>query len=36
MKILRWQIGAGGIRIDPLKIAEIKEWPRQLKDVKQV
>ena len=36
MKILGWQVGAGGIHIDPSKIAGIKEWPRQLKDVKQV
>ena len=36
MEILGWQVGAGGIRIDPSKIAGIKEWPRQLKDVKQV
>ena len=36
MKILGWQVEAGGICIDPSKIAGIKEWPRQLKDVKQV
>ena len=36
MEILRWQVGAGGICIDPSKIAGIKEWPRQLKDIKQV
>ena len=36
MEILGWQVGAGGIRIDPSKIAGIKEWPRRLKDVKQV
>ena len=36
MEILGWQVGAGGIRIDPSKIAGIKEWPQQLKDVKQV
>ena len=36
MEILGWQVGAGGIRIDPSKIAGIREWPRQLKDVKQV
>ena len=36
MEILGWQVGAGGIHIDPFKIAGIKEWPRQLKDVKQV
>ena len=36
MEILGWQVGAGGIRIDPSKIAGIREWPRQLKDIKQV
>ena len=36
MEILGWQVEAGGIHIDPLKIAGIKEWPQQLKDVKQV
>ena len=36
MEILRWQVGAGGIRIDPSKVAGIRDWPRQLKDVKQV
>ena len=36
MEILGWQVGAGGICIDPSKIAGIKEWPWQLKDVKQV
>ena len=36
MEILGWQVGVGGIRIDSSKIAGIKEWPRQLKDVKQV
>ena len=36
MEILGWQVGAGGIRINPSKIAGIKEWPRQLKDIKQV
>ena len=36
MEILGWQVGAGGICIDPSKIAGIKKWPRQLKDVKQV
>ena len=28
MEILGWQVGAGGIRIDPSKIAGIWEWPR--------
>ena len=36
MEILGWQVGVGGIHIDPSKIAGIKEWPQQLKDVKQV
>ena len=36
MEILGWQVGAGGIRIDPSKVAGIRDWPCQLKDVKQV
>ena len=36
MEILEWQVGAGGICIDSSKIAGIKKWPRQLKDIKQV
>ena len=36
MEILGWQVGAGGICINPSKIAGIREWPQQLKDVKQV
>ena len=36
MEILGWQVGAGGICIDPLKVAGIRNWPHQLKDVKQV
>ena len=36
MEILGWQVGVGGICINPSKIARIKEWPQQLKDVKQV
>ena len=36
MEILGWQVGAGGIHIDPSKIAGIQEWPRQLKDIRQV
>ena len=36
MEILGWQVGAGGICIDPSKIARIREWSRRLKDVKQV
>lgn len=36
MEILGWQVRAGGICIDPSKIAGTWEWPWQLKDVKQV
>ena len=36
MEILGWQVGARGIRIDPSKVAGIRDWPRQLKNVKQV
>ena len=36
MEILGWQVGARGICIDPSKVAEIWDWPHQLKDVKQV
>ena len=36
MEILGWQVGARGIRIDPLKVARIQDWPCQLKDIKQV
>ena len=36
MEILGWQVGAGGIRIDPSKVAGIRDWLHQLKDVKQV
>ena len=36
MEIQGWQVGAGGICIDPSKVAGIQDWPRQLKDVKQV
>ena len=36
MEILEWQVGAGRIRIDPSKIAGIREWLWQLKDIKQV
>ena len=36
MEILGWQVGAGGICIDPSKVAGIRDWLRQLKDVKQV
>src|SRR6201990_193298 len=36
MEILGWQVGGDGIRIDPSKVAGIAQWPRQLKNVKQV
>jgi hypothetical protein len=36
MDILGWQVGGEGIRIDPSKIAGITQWPRQLKNVKEV
>ena len=36
MEILGWQVGAGGIQIDPSKVAGIWDWPCQLKDMKQV
>ena len=36
MEILGWQVGAGGIHIDPSKVAGIQDWPHRLKDVKQV
>ena len=36
MEILGWEVGAGGIHIDPSKVAGIQDWPHQLKDVKQV
>ena len=36
MEILGWQVEAGGIHINPSKVAGIQDWPCQLKDVKQV
>ena len=36
MEILGWQVGAGGIHIDSSKVAGIRDWPRRLKDIKQV
>ena len=36
MEILGWQVGGGCIRIDPSKVAGIAEWPRKLKNVKEV
>src|ERR1700755_1329095 len=36
MELLGWQVGGDGMRIDLSKVAGIAEWPRELKNVKQV
>ena len=36
MDLLGWRVGNGEIRIDPDKVAGIKEWPRRLTNMKQV
>jgi hypothetical protein len=36
MDLLRWQVENGEIRIDPDKVAGLREWPRTLKNVKEV
>src|SRR6266581_2799214 len=36
MDLLGWQVSNGEIRIDPSKIAILKEWPRELKNKKAV
>ena len=36
MDLLGWRVGNGEIRIDPDKIAGLREWPRKLKTVKEV
>ena len=36
MDLLGWQVGNGEIRIDPDKVAGLREWPRKLKTVKEV
>ena len=36
MDLLGWCVGNGEIRIDPNKIAGIKDWPWNLKNMKQV
>jgi hypothetical protein len=36
MDILGWLVDDGKIKIDPSKVAGIAEWPRELKNVKEV
>ena len=36
MDLLGWKVGNGEIRVDPDKIAGMKEWPRVLKNLKQL
>jgi len=36
MDLLGWQVKNGEIRIDPDKIAGLKDWPCELKNIKQV
>ena len=36
MDLLGWKVGNGEIRIDPDKIAGMKEWPHVLKNLKQL
>jgi transposase InsO family protein len=36
MEILGWQVGQDGVRIDPSKVAGITQWPRELKNVREV
>src|SRR5712691_9946752 len=36
MELLGWRVGNGEVRIDPGKIAGLKEWPRELKNKKAV
>ena len=36
MDLLGWRVGNGEIRIDPDKIAGLREWPRVLRNVKEV
>ena len=36
IKILGWIVGGGCVRPDPVKIAGLAQWPRELKTVKQV
>jgi hypothetical protein len=34
--ILGWVVGGGCVHIDPAKVAGLSDWPRELKNVKQV
>jgi hypothetical protein len=36
MDLLGWKVGNGEVRIDPDKVAGLREWPRTLKNVKEV
>ena len=36
MDILGWLVEDRNIKIDPAKVAGITEWPRELKNVKEV
>src|SRR6266850_2752052 len=36
MDVLGWLVEDGNIKIDPAKVARIAEWPRELKNVKEV
>ena len=36
IEILGWQVTEDGVRIDPTKVAGIAEWPRDLKNLKEV
>src|SRR5487761_1327781 len=36
MTLLGWLVTGEGLRIDPMKITGISEWPRTLKSVKEV
>jgi len=36
MDVLGWLVEDGNIKIDPAKVARIAEWPRELKNIKEV
>ena len=36
IKILGWIVGNGQVRIDPIKVKGLQDWPRQLKNVREV
>jgi len=36
MNILEWLVEDGNIKVDPEKTARTAEWPRELKNVKEV